>query len=70
MFRIKILHRRNHPFTNKIKVYGVSIEAILIGFFILIMFFLSAAYFSRRHKNKKEINSSYVSSSNVQTKII
>jgi hypothetical protein len=68
MFRIKILHRRNHPFTNKIKVYGVSIEAILIGFFILIVFFLSAVYFSRRHK--KEINSSYVSSLDVQTKTI
>ena len=39
MFCIKILNRRNHPYTNKIKVYGVNIEAILIGFFILIVFF-------------------------------
>lgn len=42
---IKILNRKNHPFTNKIKVHGVSIEIILIAAFVLIVLFLGAVYF-------------------------
>ena len=47
MLRIKILNRKNHPFTNKIKVYGVSIEIILITSFILIVLLMMAVYIKR-----------------------
>ena len=47
MLRIKILNRKNHPFTNKIKIYGVSIEVILITFFILIVLFVMSVYIKR-----------------------
>jgi hypothetical protein len=55
MLRIKVLNKKNHPFTNKIKLYGVSIETILIGSFVLIVL-LMAAYYLQSHKNKKQAN--------------
>jgi hypothetical protein len=53
MLRIKILDRKNHPFSNKIKVYGISIEAILITFFILIVLFVTAVYIKGPFQKKK-----------------
>jgi uncharacterized membrane protein len=55
MLRIKVLNKKNHPFTNKIKLYGMSIEAILIGSFVLIVL-LMAAYYIQSHKKKKQTN--------------
>jgi hypothetical protein len=53
MLRIKILNRKYHPFTNKIKVYGISIEAILIASFILMVLFVMAVYIKRPPGNKQ-----------------
>jgi hypothetical protein len=54
MLRIKVVNKKNHPFANKIKVYGISIEAILITFFILIVLLASASYLMPKHKKEKE----------------
>jgi hypothetical protein len=55
MLRIKVLNKKNHPFSNKIKLYGMSIEAILIGSFVLIVL-LMTAYYIQSHKKKKQTN--------------
>lgn len=52
MLRIKILDSKNHPFTNKIKVYGISIETILIIAFALVVLFVVAVYFTRPVKKE------------------
>ncbi len=57
MLRIKILNKKGHPFANKIKVYGISIEAILITFFVLIILFVSAVYL-KQHPKKETIRHS------------
>jgi len=56
MLRIKILNRKNHPFANKIKVYGMSLEAILITSFIVIVLFVTLFYLKQNHYKKKEKN--------------
>jgi hypothetical protein len=55
MLRIKVLNKKNHPFTNRIKLYGVSIETILIGSFVLVVLVVGAYYF-QSHKNRKQAN--------------
>ena len=52
MLRIKILNQKNHPFTHKIKLYGMSIEFILIAFFVLIVAFVTAVYVNQHFKKK------------------
>jgi hypothetical protein len=56
MLRIKILNKNHHPFANKIKVYGISIEAILISSFILIVLFLAAVRLNQKNKKKDTIH--------------
>jgi len=53
MLRIKILDNKNHPFAYKIKVCEISIEVILLTFFILIVMFVTVVYI-KGHSNKKE----------------
>ena len=53
MPRIKILNRQNHPFTYKIKIYGISIEAILIAAFILIALLMIVVYVNGPSKKEK-----------------
>lgn len=55
MLRIKILNRKNHPFAYKIKVYGISIEAILLTFLILIVLFVMAVYIKGPSNKKKPV---------------
>lgn len=57
MLWIKTLNRKNHPYTNKIKVYGISLEAILIVSFIVIVLFVMLSYLKQDHHGKKEKNS-------------
>jgi len=66
MFRIKVLNKKNHPFTGKIKVYGISIEAILITAFIAIVLFLTGVYM----QNKKQKNTVKNKSISVLSKAI
>lgn len=58
MIRIKALNNKNHPFSNKIKVYGLSLEAILITSFILIVLFAMAVYINRPHDMKTAVKQS------------
>jgi hypothetical protein len=55
MIRIKILSRNNHLFANRMKVYGLSLEAIFITFFIFIILFVSAVYVKQQGKKKETI---------------
>jgi len=54
MLRIKILTKRNHPFAHKVKVNGVSLEVVLLTFFILIVLFLAAVSIKHSHKTNKK----------------
>jgi len=59
MCDIKILNRKNHPFTHKIKIYGVSIEVILIASFAFVVLFLAGVYIKQKYKRKPAINRSH-----------
>lgn len=54
MLRIKILDKKNHPFSNRLKLYGMSIEAILIGSFALVVLLMSAYYIQSRKKGQQK----------------
>jgi hypothetical protein len=56
MLRIKTLNRKNHPFTNKIKVYGMSLETILITSFLIVVVFV-LLFSLNQNRNKKKENS-------------
>lgn len=51
--RLKILNRKDYPFINKIKVYGVSIDAILILSFALIVLVVLTVYLKRPAQKSK-----------------
>lgn len=54
MLRIKILNRKNHPFTHAIKIYGMSIEVILTISFLAVVVFATAVYISQVRRKRKE----------------
>lgn len=56
MLWIKVLNRKNHPFTHKVKIYGISIETILIASFIGIVLLLIVVPAKQSHKQKQTIH--------------
>lgn len=50
---VKIVNRKSHSFTSQLKVYGVSLEAILISSFIIIVLFLLAVHIKQPAKKNK-----------------
>jgi hypothetical protein len=55
MPRIKVFSKKNRAGTHKIKIYGISIEAILIASFILIVLFVIAVWLVPASEKEKKI---------------
>ena len=49
---VKIINRNTNAFADKEKIHGLSIEVILIAFFMIIVLFLIAVSIKQPHKKK------------------
>ncbi|HEX7844792.1 MAG TPA: hypothetical protein VF476_03265 [Chitinophagaceae bacterium] len=59
MLRIKILNRKYHPYAGKVKMYGISLERILIISFVSIILLVGAVYIGQTYKKKKELHNNH-----------